>query len=134
MIRGLTLRHPWAVAVAWLHKDTENRLWHPQNEGGRIGMSLAIHGGHTPVAQYDDFDADLAWLLNLFSEPLPVQSRRETPLADPAQHGPGRPLDHPRHRGRLQTQRRHPGPPQPLGDGGAVPRDPGGHRAPAPPV
>ncbi|GAA5501134.1 hypothetical protein Dxin01_00865 [Deinococcus xinjiangensis] len=70
MIKGITYRHPWAVAVAWLHKDIENRLWHPQSKEGQIGMYLAIHGGGTPVYQYqDEFDDDLEWLLELLSDP-----------------------------------------------------------------
>lgn len=53
-ILGLTLRHPWPVAVRWLRKDVENRLWHPEERGGRVGMYLAIHGGTTPVTRYED--------------------------------------------------------------------------------
>lgn len=70
MIRGITYRHPWAVAVAWLHKDIENRFWHPQSKGGEIGMYLAIHGGGTPVREYqNDFDDDLAYLLDWLDDP-----------------------------------------------------------------
>ncbi|PYE50941.1 hypothetical protein [Deinococcus yavapaiensis] len=47
-IRGITLRHPWAFCVARLGKDVENRSWRPEQQGGNVGMSLAIHGGALP--------------------------------------------------------------------------------------
>lgn len=80
MIKGITYRHPWAVAVAWLHKDIENRFWHPGNKRGQIGMYLAIHGGGTPVREYqDEFDDDLDWLLDLLDDP---QERQDFSAAE----------------------------------------------------
>lgn len=48
LLRGITLTHPWAWCVAHARKDIENRTWHPERQGGRVGMFLAIHGGAVP--------------------------------------------------------------------------------------
>lgn len=48
LIRGLTLLHPWAFAIAHLGKRVENRSWDPRRQGGELGMYLAIHGGVPP--------------------------------------------------------------------------------------
>lgn len=46
VIRGLTLRHPWAYAIRDLGKNVENRSWAaPKN---MIGQYIAIHGGAVP--------------------------------------------------------------------------------------
>jgi len=47
-IRGLTLTHPWPWCIVNAGKDVENRTWHPNRQGGRVGMFLAIHGGAVP--------------------------------------------------------------------------------------
>ena len=43
---ALTLRHPWAFAVARLEKRVENRSWKPPKD--LIGQRIAIHGGAVP--------------------------------------------------------------------------------------
>ncbi|GGL15499.1 hypothetical protein [Deinococcus radiotolerans] len=48
LLRGITLTHPWAWCVGFAGKDIENRSWHPERQGGRVGMYLAIHGGAVP--------------------------------------------------------------------------------------
>lgn len=63
LIRGLTLRHPWAWA--FLHgKDVENRTWHPSRQGGQVGMFIALHGGSDKVsADYANEIMDaLVWM------------------------------------------------------------------------
>lgn len=56
LIRGLTLRHPWAWAFQQAGKDVENRIWHPSRQGGHVGMYLALHGGAMPPARGDYWD------------------------------------------------------------------------------
>ena len=52
LIRGLTLRHPWAWAFLQ-GKDVENRTWRPERMGGSVGMHIALHGGSDKVgAEY----------------------------------------------------------------------------------
>lgn len=53
-MRGLTLRQPWAVAVASLGKRVENRRWKPP--AALVGQDLAIHSG---LGHYVD---GLAWM------------------------------------------------------------------------
>lgn len=66
LIRGLTLTHPWAWAIAHLGKTVENRVWSPAKAGGRTGMLLAIHGGRPPRPgrgkPYLDAVAAWAWI------------------------------------------------------------------------
>lgn len=65
-LRGLTLLHPWAWAVASAGKDVENRKMRPEARGGQIGMYLAIHGGVVPGPQSgkrEEARMDLAWVL-----------------------------------------------------------------------
>ena len=45
VIRGLTVRQPWAWAIAHAGKDVENRTWAPPNN--LLGGYLAIHAGKT---------------------------------------------------------------------------------------
>lgn len=56
-IRGLTLTHPWAFAIARMGKDVENRTWRPERQGGCVGMYLAIHGGAVPKGGQKGEDA-----------------------------------------------------------------------------
>lgn len=71
-IRGLTLRHPWAFAIARLNKRVENRSWPPSRMGGNAGMWLAIHGGKVPRYASDDvaveMEADIRALLTKWDE------------------------------------------------------------------
>ncbi|MFC3859430.1 hypothetical protein ACFOPQ_01395 [Deinococcus antarcticus] len=67
-ILGLTLTHPWPVAIRDWGKDVENRTWKPSKWGGCVGMYLAIHGGK-PAPKLDghsekavDFRSDLGWI------------------------------------------------------------------------
>lgn len=65
-LRGLTLLHPWAWAVAHAGKDVENRRMRPEARGGQIGMYLAIHGGVVPgpnSGKREEARMDLAWAL-----------------------------------------------------------------------
>lgn len=53
-LKALTLRHPWAFAVAFLQKNVENRDWTPELANlngiyGMVGQQIAIHGGAAPV-------------------------------------------------------------------------------------
>lgn len=53
-MRALTLRHPWAFAIAYLGKDVENREWsdelaHLNRIHAELGQRIAIHGGAAPV-------------------------------------------------------------------------------------
>lgn len=53
-LKALTLRHPWAFAVAFLQKNVENREWSDElarlnNIHGMVGEQVAIHGGAAPV-------------------------------------------------------------------------------------
>jgi hypothetical protein len=43
MMRVLTVRQPWAHAIAHLGKDVENRTWSTRH----VGEQLAIHAGRT---------------------------------------------------------------------------------------
>lgn len=63
LIRGLTLRHPWAWAFLQ-GKDVENRTWHPSRQGGQVGMFIALHGGSDKIsASYKEEIIDaLAWM------------------------------------------------------------------------
>lgn len=45
-MRALTLKHPWAFAIAHLGKRIENRSWKPWPS--IIGEFIAIHGGAEP--------------------------------------------------------------------------------------
>lgn len=68
MIRGLTLTHPWAYAIARLGKDIENRTWRPEQKGGKVGMFLAIHGGVVPgknTGKREEARMDLAAALGM---------------------------------------------------------------------
>lgn len=52
-MRCLTLRHPWAFAVAFLSKDVENREWDDRlaelmGIHAQVGQRIAIHGGAAP--------------------------------------------------------------------------------------
>lgn len=52
-LKALTLRHPWAFAVAYLGKNCENRTWddHLCNLNrvyDLLGQQIAIHGGAAP--------------------------------------------------------------------------------------
>lgn len=46
---ALTLRHPWAYAIARLGKDVENREWPPPPEQLKDGDWFALHGGIPPA-------------------------------------------------------------------------------------
>lgn len=45
-LKAITLKHPWAFAVARLDKRIENRTWKPPPS--LIGRRIAIHGGAIP--------------------------------------------------------------------------------------
>lgn len=65
-IKGITLKHPWAWAVAHAGKDIENRTWAPERQGGHVGMFLAIHGGVVPAmntGKREEVRLDLAHIL-----------------------------------------------------------------------
>lgn len=66
-IKGLTLKHPWAWAVAHCGKDVENRKVTPERWGGHVGMFLAIHGGVVPplnTGKREEVRLDLAHVLS----------------------------------------------------------------------
>jgi hypothetical protein len=47
------------------HKDTENRIWRPVKQGGRVGMYLALHGG-APMkgtAYRQEVESALHWMV-----------------------------------------------------------------------
>ena len=48
-LKAITLKHPWAFAVARLDKRIENRTWKPPPS--LIGRRIAIHGGAMPKGQ-----------------------------------------------------------------------------------
>lgn len=53
-MKALTLKHPWAFAVAYLGKDCENREWDDRlaelmGIRRELGQRIAIHGGAAPV-------------------------------------------------------------------------------------
>jgi len=62
MIRGLTLRHPWAWAFL-KGKDVENRTWRPERQGGKVGMFVALHGGLPPKKTDHDYHDEIAHAL-----------------------------------------------------------------------
>ncbi len=45
-MKALTLKHPWAFAIANLGKRIENRTWKPP--ASIVGQFIAIHGGAAP--------------------------------------------------------------------------------------
>lgn len=45
-MKALTLRHPWAFAIAHWNKRIENRTWSPPPS--LLGQRFAIHGGKPP--------------------------------------------------------------------------------------
>lgn len=52
-MKALTLRHPWAFAIAFLGKDVENREWDERlaelmGIHAQVGQRIAIHGGAAP--------------------------------------------------------------------------------------
>lgn len=47
-MKALTLKHPWAFAVARRRKDVENRVWRPHPGQLRPGEWFALHGGVVP--------------------------------------------------------------------------------------
>lgn len=51
-MRALTVRQPWAWAIAEGHKDIENRSWYPRLEPGEV---LAIHAG-CAAPDWDDVE------------------------------------------------------------------------------
>jgi hypothetical protein len=53
-MKALTLRAPWATAIARFGKDIENRVWRPPSD--IIGQRIAIHEGYG-----SDLEG-LAWL------------------------------------------------------------------------
>lgn len=48
---ALTLKHPWAFAIAHWGKRIENRTWKPPKS--LIGKRFAIHGGKVPTSRAD---------------------------------------------------------------------------------
>ena len=68
MIRGLTLTHPWPLAFLHLGKPLENRSRRPEEMGGKIGMTIALHGGVIPKPgknkPYRDFEDDWEWIVD----------------------------------------------------------------------
>jgi len=59
---AITLKHPWAVAVADWGKPIENRPWPPPRRA--IGQWIAIHGGPDPTgADLREGQADLDGLV-----------------------------------------------------------------------
>lgn len=53
-MKALTLKHPWAFAVAYLGKDCENREWDDRltelmGIRRELGQRIAIHGGAAPA-------------------------------------------------------------------------------------
>ena len=57
-MKGLTLRHPWAFAIAHWGKQIENRTWKPPK--ALIGQRIAIHGGKVPTSH--DALADIKYI------------------------------------------------------------------------
>ncbi|SMB93372.1 hypothetical protein [Deinococcus hopiensis] len=52
-MKGITLRHPWAFAIAYLGKQVENRDWDDRLADlmgihDLVGETVAIHGGTAP--------------------------------------------------------------------------------------
>ena len=68
-MRALTLKQPWAWAVAHAGKRVENRTWRPP--AALIGQRIAIHAG----VAYDG-DAFLGDLLFCLGSPLREPARR----------------------------------------------------------
>lgn len=66
-MKALTLKQPWAWAVARAGKDVENRTWKPP--ASIIGQRIAIHAGKT----WDrDGDLALCHLVEGFGHPGPA--------------------------------------------------------------
>jgi len=55
-MKALTLKQPWAWAVAHAGKDVENRTWKPP--ASVIGQRIAIHAGCTPLDANDEEGLD----------------------------------------------------------------------------
>ena len=51
-MRALTVRQPWAWAIAEGYKDIENRSWYPRLEPGEV---FAIHAG-CAAPDWDDVE------------------------------------------------------------------------------
>jgi len=65
-MKGLTLRHPWAFAIAHWGKRIENRTWKPPK--ALIGQRIAIHGGKVPTAH--EALADIKYIFDpAFADP-----------------------------------------------------------------
>jgi hypothetical protein len=66
MMRALTLRHPWAHAIAHLGKDIENRTWEPSPNVLAAGELFAIHAGKRPprtVKAMAEVQDAVVWML-----------------------------------------------------------------------
>lgn len=62
-MKAITLKHPWAFAVARLGKDVENRRWSPSSSTLAPGDWLAIHGGVVPRGSArEEADDDKNWI------------------------------------------------------------------------
>jgi hypothetical protein len=61
----ITLRQPWAWAMACLDKRIENRVWIPRR--GMHGKPIAIHAGQA----FDDDGARWLWRRGLLKAPFP---------------------------------------------------------------
>ena len=61
------MSHPWPLVFLHLGKNVENYTRDSCTRGGRIGMTLALHGGGPPVlgnnTKYCDFEEDWGWIL-----------------------------------------------------------------------
>lgn len=83
-IRGITLLHPWAFAIAKLGKDVENRSQHITRKGGHVGMYLAIHGGVPPKQghnkKWDQFQGDVRDLIGILESNREISERAEAAL------------------------------------------------------
>lgn len=51
-IKGLTVKQPWAWAIAEGHKRLENRSWKPSEK--EMGTWIAIHSSATPPESMED--------------------------------------------------------------------------------
>ena len=59
-MQAITLKHPWAFAIARLGKRVENRTWKPPNR--LLGQRIAIHGGAIPKgAVLREWESDIVW-------------------------------------------------------------------------
>jgi hypothetical protein len=70
-LKALTLRYPWAWAIAFAGKDVENRTWKPP--AALFGTRIAIHAGRT--ADEWDFEACSAACRDAGFEPPSVWPR-----------------------------------------------------------